>query len=91
MLVLAFDNTNNGDDNVEIDIHRKYFLPREDITNYNVLIDGRSSYDQLINDQIKTYDEIRKIARGKGDDYTTGCLLDYQRSRLQRSLPINCS
>ena len=24
------------------------------------------------------YDEIRKIATGKGDDYTTVCLLDYQ-------------
>ena len=27
---------------------------------------------------IKQYDEIRKIATGQGDDYTTGCLLDYQ-------------
>ena len=54
------------------------FLPRVDITNYNVLIDGKNFYDQSINDQIKTYDEIRKIATGKGDDYTTGCLLDYQ-------------
>ena len=35
-------------------------------------------YDQPINDQIKKYDEIRKIATGKGDDYTTGCLLDCQ-------------
>ena len=26
----------------------------------------------------KQYDEIRKIATGPGDDYTTGCLLDYQ-------------
>ena len=25
----------------------------------------------------KTYEIIRKIATGKGDDYTTGCLLDY--------------
>ena len=25
----------------------------------------------------KTYEKIRKIATGKGDDYTTGCLLDY--------------
>ena len=25
----------------------------------------------------KTYENIRKIAAGKGDDYTTGCLLDY--------------
>ena len=29
-------------------------------------------------DQIKKYDEIRKVATGKGDDYTTDCLLDYQ-------------
>ena len=27
---------------------------------------------------MKKYDKIRKIATGKGDDYTTGCLLDYQ-------------
>ena len=26
---------------------------------------------------IKTYKNIRKIAAGQGDDYTTGCLLDY--------------
>ena len=48
------------------------------IANYNVLIDGRNFHDQLINDQIKKYDDIRKIATGKGHDYTTGCLLDYQ-------------
>ena len=63
---------------IKRDSHRKYFLPRLDITNYNVLIDGRNFYDQPINDQIKKYDEIRKIATGKGDNYTTGCLLDYQ-------------
>ena len=63
---------------VESDSHRKYFLPRVDITSYSVLIDGRNHYDQPINDQIKKYDEIRKIATGKGDNYATGCLLDYQ-------------
>ena len=26
---------------------------------------------------IKQYDEIRKVSTGCGDDYTTGCLLDY--------------
>ena len=25
----------------------------------------------------KTYENIRKIATGQGDDYTTSCLLDY--------------
>ena len=78
LFVLAFDNTENGDKKVERDSHRKYFLPRVDITNYNVLSDDRNFYDQPINDQIKKYDEIRKIATGKGDNCTTGCLLDYQ-------------
>ena len=50
LFVLAFDNTENGNKKVERDIHRKYFLPRVDITNYNVLIDGRNFYDQPIND-----------------------------------------
>ena len=33
--------------------------------------------DQPINSNLKTYDNIRKVATGQGDDYTTGCLLDY--------------
>ena len=38
--------------------------------------DGRNFFDQPINSMSKTYENIRKIATGKGDDYTTGCLLD---------------
>ena len=78
MFVLAFDNTDNGAKNVKRNSHTKYFLPRVNINNYNALIDGRNFYDQPINDMIKQYDEIRKIATGQGDDYTTGCLLNYQ-------------
>ena len=78
LFIFAFENTNNGANWVQRDSHRKYFPPRVKITNYNVLIDGRSFYDQSINDQIKKYDEIRNMSTGKGDDYTTGCLLDYQ-------------
>ena len=76
--VLAFDNTDNGAKKVERNSYRKYFLPRVNITNYNVLIDGRNLHDQSINDQIKKYDEIKKIATGQGNYYKTGCLLDYQ-------------
>ena len=36
LFVLAFDNTNNGANKVERYSHKKYFLPRVDITNYNV-------------------------------------------------------
>ena len=38
LFVLAFDNTNNGDNKVERNSHRKYFLPRVNITNYNLLL-----------------------------------------------------
>ena len=41
------------------------------------MIDGRNFYDQPINDLIEQYDEVRKVSTGQGDDYTTGCLLDY--------------
>ena len=41
------------------------------------MIDGRNFFDQPINSMSKIYENIRKIATGKGDHYTTGCLLDY--------------
>ena len=41
------------------------------------MIDGRNFFDQPINSMSKTYENIRKIATGKGDDYKTGCLLDH--------------
>ena len=78
LFVLAFDNTENGNNKVERESHRKYFLPRVNITNYNVFIDGRHFYDQPINDQIKKHNEIGKIATETVDGYKTGCLLDYQ-------------
>ena len=78
LFVLAFNNTNDDDNRVQRSSRTKYFLPRVNINNYNVLTDGRNFYDQPINDQIRKYDEIRKIATGQGDDYATGCLLDYQ-------------
>ena len=76
MFVLVYDNI-AGDDLVTTNSHRRYFLPRIKINNYNIEIDGRNFYDQPINDLIKQYDEVRKISTGQGDDYTTGCLLDF--------------
>ena len=74
MLVRAYAH---GDNITDENSYRKYFLPRLKIKNYNNEIDGKFFYDQPINDSIKQYDEIRKISTGQGDDYTTGCLLDY--------------
>ena len=41
------------------------------------MMDGRNFLDEPIKTDLKTYDNIRKIATGQGDDYTTGYLLDY--------------
>ena len=41
------------------------------------MINGENFFDEPVKDNKVRYENIRKIATGKGDDYTTGCLLDY--------------
>ena len=41
------------------------------------MIDGRNFLEHPVKNNLITYDNIRKIATGQRDDYTTGCLLDY--------------
>ena len=41
------------------------------------MIDGKNFFDQPIKNNKVTYENIRKVAIGHGDDYTSGCLLDY--------------
>ena len=57
--------------------HSDYYLPKVEIKDYNVKVDGKNLFDQPINNDAKTYENIRKIALGQRDGYTTGCLLDY--------------
>ena len=48
-----------------------------EIKDYNVMIGGRNFFDQPIDSMANTYENIRKVAIGRGDDYTIGCILDY--------------
>ena len=41
------------------------------------MIDGKNFFDQPVKNDKVTYKNIRKVATGEGDDYTTCCLLDY--------------
>ena len=41
------------------------------------MTDGKNVFDQPVSNDLIIYDNIRKIATGQGDDYTPGCLLDY--------------
>ena len=71
LFVLAFEN-----DSHRI-ITKHYYLPIVEIKDYNIMINGENFFDQSIKNKKVTYENIRKIATGQGDDYTTGCLLDY--------------
>ena len=41
------------------------------------MIDGKYFFNQPVKNSMNIYNNIQKIATGQGDDYTTGCLLDY--------------
>ena len=71
LFVLAFEN-----DTKRIS-HSRYYLPNVEIKNYNVMINGENFFDQPVKDNKVTYQNITKIATGKGGDNITGCLLDY--------------
>ena len=75
LFVLSFVNEDQRKSN------STYYLPKVEIKNYNVKIDGKNFFDQPINSMLKTYENIRKIAIGQGDDYTTGYLLDYSNDK----------
>ena len=68
LFLLSFEN--NGDGTV----HTKDCLPVVKIKDCNLTIDGRNFLDQSIKNTLITNDNVRKIASGQGDDYTTGCL-----------------
>ena len=70
-LAAANDNQFNKDS------QQIYCLPRNDLNEYNVIIDGRNFYNNPIESDIEKYRELKKVMIGKGEDYTTGSLLDY--------------
>ena len=56
---------------------RRYQLPIGIIDNYNVIISGKSFYNQAVYPDLDQKLEIRNLTAGQSEDYITGCLLDY--------------
>ena len=54
--------------------NKRYYIQNVEITDYNIMVDGKSFSDQPVKNNKVTYENIRKIATGQGDDCTTGCL-----------------
>ena len=72
LFALAFENDTQRTN------AKGYYLPTVEIKDYNIMINVENFFDQLIKNNKVTYENIRKIATGQEDDYTTGCLLNYQ-------------
>ena len=71
LFVLSFQNRRIWES------HEQNFLSTVEIKEYSVMIDGWIFFDQPIKNDLRTCDNIWKITISQGDDYTTGCLLDY--------------
>ena len=71
LFVLAFENDEQRK------VYDGYYLPNVEIKNYNVMINGENFFDQPLKENKVTYENIRKVATSKGNNYITGCLLDY--------------
>ena len=72
MFVLIY--TNEGDNTKRFNA-RKYYLPKNIMKSYNVIINEKNFYDHPIDSGIKQYEEIRKVEQD--EDYAKGCLWDY--------------
>ena len=71
---------------------QKYYLPRIDLEKYNVIIDGRNFYDNPIESDIEKYRELKKVMIGKGEDYITGSLFDFNYfNKHYRSVAVDLS
>ena len=72
--------------------NKRYYISSVQIKDYNVVIDGKNFFDQPVQNDKVTYENIRKIATGQGDDYTTGSLLEYSYFKYHyKMIPLNLS
>ena len=48
--------------------HSGYYLPNVEIKDYNIMINGENFFDQPVKNKKVTFENIRKLAAGQGDD-----------------------
>ena len=72
LFVLSFQGNNNIDSRYS---YSNYYVPKVEINDFNVLIDGKSFFDLPVNNAEEAYEQIIEISNN--NDYTTGNLLDF--------------
>ena len=72
LFVLSFPRNNNTDSRYSFS---NYYVPKVEINDFNVLIDGKSFFDLPVKNEEEAYEKI--IDMSNNNDYTTGKLLDF--------------
>ena len=70
LFILSFENEEDETS------FSKYYVPKVEIKDFNVLIDKKRFFDEPEKNKEETYEKVMSIS--KGNDYTTGNLLDYE-------------
>ena len=70
LFVLSFKNEG------ERTFFSKYHVPKVEIKDFNVLIDGKPFFEIPVKNKEEAYEQV--IEMSKNNDYTTGNLLDYE-------------
>ena len=84
LFVLSFENEEDRTS------FSKYYVPKVEIKDFNVLIDGKIFFDVPVKNKEEAYEKI--ITIDKNNDYTTGTLLDYEYfSKHYKLISINLS
>ena len=61
LIVLVYSNQDVNAKRIKT---QRYYLPKDIIKNYNVIINGKNNFGQPIDSDVKRYQEIRKITTG---------------------------
>ena len=80
LFVLSFEN------NDDRKVHAWYFLPKVEIKDYNVMINGQNLFGQPVRNELTKNDNNPKTATGQGNDYISDCLLDHPYSKEHHKL-----
>ena len=71
LFILAFEN------DTQRTSAKVYYVPNVERKIYNIMINRENFFDQPIKNDKVTYENIRRICNGFGEDYTCGSILDY--------------
>ena len=75
LFVLLFENENGRK------VHTGYYIPKAEIKDYNVVIDGKNFLDEPVKNCLRTYGNIQKVSTVPGDNYIPGSIIDYEYSK----------